>query len=63
MNLGQEIQTVLVTGATGFVGGAVAQRLRSKNCTVRALVRRKSDTAALSAAGCELCYDDITDPE
>jgi nucleoside-diphosphate-sugar epimerase len=46
MNLGQEIQTVLVTGGTGFVGGAVAQRLRSENCTVRALVRRNSDTAA-----------------
>ncbi len=61
MNLGQEIQTVLVTGGTGFVGGTVAQRLRSENCTVRALVRRNSDTAALSAAGCELRYGDITD--
>jgi nucleoside-diphosphate-sugar epimerase len=61
MNLGQEIQTVLVTGGTGFVGGAVARRLRSENCTVRALVRRNSDAAALTAAGCELRYGDITD--
>ena len=61
MNLGQEIHTILVTGGTGFVGGAVAQRLRSDNCTVRTLVRRNSDTAALTAAGCELCYGDITD--
>jgi 2-alkyl-3-oxoalkanoate reductase len=61
MNLGQELQTVLVTGGTGFVGGAVAQRLRSENCAVRALVRRNSDTAALTAAGCELRYGDITD--
>jgi nucleoside-diphosphate-sugar epimerase len=61
MNLGQEIQTVLVTGGTGFVGGAVAQRLRSENCTVRALVRRNSETAALTAAGCELWTVDITD--
>ena len=60
MNLGQEIQTVLVTGATGFVGGAVAQRLRSESCTVRTLVRPNSDTAALTAAGYELCYGDIT---
>jgi 2-alkyl-3-oxoalkanoate reductase len=52
---------VLVTGATGFVGGAIAQRLRSEDCTVRALVRRTSDTAALTTAGCELCYGDITD--
>ena len=63
MNLGQEIQTVLVTGGTGFIGGAVAQRLRSENCTVRALVRPNSDTAALTAAGCELCFGDITDAE
>jgi len=28
---------------------------------VRTLVRRASDTAALTAAGCELCYGDITD--
>ena len=61
MNLGQEIQTVLVTGGTGFVGGAVAQRLRSENCAVRALVRRNSDVAALAAADCELRYGDITD--
>ncbi len=61
MNLGQEIQTVLVTGGTGFVGGAVAWRLRSENCLVRALVRRSSDTAALTAAGCELRFGDITD--
>jgi nucleoside-diphosphate-sugar epimerase len=61
MNLGQEIQTVLVTGGTGFVGGAVAQRLKSENCTMRALVRRNSDTAALTAAGCELRTGDITD--
>jgi nucleoside-diphosphate-sugar epimerase len=61
MSLGQDIQTVLVTGGTGFVGGAVARRLRSENCAVRALVRRNSDAASLTAAGCELLYGDITD--
>jgi nucleoside-diphosphate-sugar epimerase len=61
MKLGQEIQTVLVTGATGFIGGAVAQRLKSEGCAVRTLVRRNSDTAALTTVGCELCYGDITD--
>jgi nucleoside-diphosphate-sugar epimerase len=61
MNHGQEIQSVLVTGATGFVGGAVARRLRAKGRAVHALVRRNSDTMALTAAGCELAYGDITD--
>src|SRR5512143_7422 len=61
MNLGEDIQTVLVTGGTGFVGGAMAQRLRSESCAVRALIRRNSDTTALTAAGCELQYGDITD--
>jgi nucleoside-diphosphate-sugar epimerase len=61
MKLGQELHTVLVTGGTGFVGGAVARRLRSESCTVRALVRRNSDVAALTAAGCELRTGDITD--
>jgi nucleoside-diphosphate-sugar epimerase len=61
MNLGRENQAMLVTGGTGFVGGAVAQRLRSEGCTVRALVRRNYDPTALTAVGCELCYGDITD--
>jgi 2-alkyl-3-oxoalkanoate reductase len=62
MNLGQEIQSVLVTGGTGFIGGAVAQRLRYEKCTVRAPVRHGSDITVLTAAGCELAYGDITDP-
>lgn len=60
MELGQELQTVLVTGATGFVSCAVARRLRSENCTARTLVRRTSDAAALTTARCELRYGDIT---
>ena len=36
-------------------------RLRSERCRVRALVRRNSDTSALTAAGCDLCFGDITD--
>ena len=32
-------KTVLVTGATGFVGGALALRLASENVHVKALAR------------------------
>ena len=60
MVLGQEPQTALVTGATGFAGGAVARRVRFENRTARTLVRRTSDAAALTAARCELRYGDIT---
>ncbi len=61
MHQGQEIKAILVTGATGFIGGAVARRLAAEGCAVRALARRNSDTAALAAAGIELRYGDITD--
>jgi len=37
----------VVTGATGFTGGALAQRLRSDGHEVIALVRESSDTKAL----------------
>lgn len=45
-------QTVAITGATGFVGRAVVQRLlRETNLNLRCLVRQHSDTAFLDAAG------------
>jgi nucleoside-diphosphate-sugar epimerase len=50
-----------VTGATGFVGGAVARRLRSEGLVVRTLVRRDGDAEALAAAGYEPRSGDITD--
>ncbi|MFA6448145.1 MAG: NAD-dependent epimerase/dehydratase family protein [bacterium] len=55
------MEKILVTGATGFIGGAIARRLKGEKRAVRALVRRRSDTAALAAAGIELRYGDITD--
>jgi uncharacterized protein YbjT (DUF2867 family) len=54
---------VVVTGATGQQGGAVARRLLADDVPVRALVRRpESDAAkALAAAGAELVTGDLTD--
>jgi len=51
-----------VTGATGFVGGAVTHQLLSAGHGVRALVRSREKAAALAAAGAELHEGDITDP-
>lgn len=54
--------TALVTGATGFIGGALVRRLQAAGERVRALVR---DPARLAQAGltvAEVSQGDITDP-
>jgi dihydroflavonol-4-reductase len=53
---------VFVTGATGFVMGAVARALRARGDAVTALVRSPSRAAALSAFGCDLVAGDVVDP-
>ena len=52
----------LVTGATGFVGSAVARALLARGHRVRTLVRRGSDRANLAGLKVELAEGDLTDP-
>jgi NADH dehydrogenase len=54
--------TVLVTGATGFIGPHVAHALRARELPVRALVRDPSRGTRLTAWGVELAVGDVTDP-
>jgi NADH dehydrogenase len=54
--------TVLLTGGTGFIGPRVAHALRARDEPVRALVRKPSRAAQLSAWGVELATGDVTDP-
>jgi NADH dehydrogenase len=54
--------TILVTGATGFIGPHVAHALRSRETPVRALVRNPSRGTRLSPWGVELATGDVTDP-
>jgi uncharacterized protein YbjT (DUF2867 family) len=53
--------TVLVTGATGFIGPHVVHTLRARDVPVRALVRDPSRASRLVAWGVELVRGDVTD--
>lgn len=52
---------IYVTGATGYLGGAVARRLVAGGHEVRALVRAGSDASALAALGVATFPGDLTD--
>jgi NADH dehydrogenase len=54
--------TVLVTGATGFIGPHVVHALRARDVATRALVRDASRASRLQAWGAELAQGDVTDP-
>lgn len=52
---------VLITGATGFTGGALARRLASHNAPVRVLVRDAARAAPLADLGVEIAPGDLRD--
>jgi ornithine--oxo-acid transaminase len=52
----------LVTGASGFIGGHLTQRLLAEGHQVRCLVRTSSDTTLLESLPVEIAVGDLTDP-
>lgn len=51
-----------ITGASGFIGGAIVDRLRREGRRVVALVRSKEDIPALEAKGVECKLGDLSSP-
>ncbi len=52
---------ILVTGATGFVGGHVAEELTKRGHQVVTIARSSSDTAFLNKLGVAIVPGDLTD--
>jgi dihydroflavonol-4-reductase len=55
-------RNVFLTGATGFIGGRLVDRLLERGDRLRGLVRTPSAAAHLEARGVKLIEGDITDP-
>jgi dihydroflavonol-4-reductase len=53
---------ILVTGASGFVGSAVARRLQAEGARLRLLARASSPRANLEALNAEVVVGDMGDP-
>jgi dihydroflavonol-4-reductase len=54
--------TTLITGATGFVGSAVARTMARRGHALRLLVRSSSDRRNVDGLDAELVTGDLTDP-
>jgi len=54
---------ILITGATGFIGGYLAESLINDGHNVKTLVRKDSNLAVLNNIGADIVYGDITDFE
>jgi dihydroflavonol-4-reductase len=53
----------LITGATGFIGGRLLERLHAAGEPLRALVRSEAAAVELRRQGIETIRGDLTDPE
>lgn len=57
------MRRAFITGATGFIGGRLAEVLHERRVPVTALVRSWSRAAGLARLGLTMKFGDITDPD
>ena len=57
------MSVALVTGASGFIGGHLVERILHRGDRVRCLVRKQSKLGHLSSADAELAYGDVLDAD
>ena len=55
--------TVLVTGATGFLGRHVVQQLLDTNHEVRVMVRSPGSESVFATPPSDVCYGNVSDPD
>ncbi|MFD6286000.1 aminotransferase class I/II-fold pyridoxal phosphate-dependent enzyme [Streptomyces sp. NPDC060205] len=60
---GGSVADVLVTGASGFIGGHLTRRLTEHGHHVRVLVREGSDRSAFADLDVEVATGDLSDPQ
>lgn len=59
----RRLQTVLVTGGSGFIGRNLVLELVRRACRVRCLVRATSQIEHLRELGVEICLGDLSEPD
>jgi nucleoside-diphosphate-sugar epimerase len=59
----QTLGTIFITGATGYIGGSVAQKLVRIGYRVRGLVRSKENADLISQLGIEPVISDLNDTD
>ncbi len=57
----QSPQSILVTGASGFIGGHVCEALVRSGARVRAMARKSSDVSQLDGVDVDLVHADLAD--
>lgn len=55
--------TTLLTGATGFLGSAIARELLKDGRPLKLLIRKNTDTRNIDDLDCELAYGDLRDQD